>query len=953
MTDISKPEVGVANYRIKRDWRRFNDRELRREGYDHFLCDLLKALNAPEPVNCVFRATAANGRKAVIACTPTTIYRYFELENGPYVSDLAPFYYVEPTGDYTPYVSLTGPDTPYFLDNPDASPYWDPNDPYSPYVNDAIAEWQAIGTGYDPLGGRWEAWQVGNDIVFSNGVDLPVVYSLNEFEVTPLYELREQGVAAVGTIAEFNSVLLAGDIVQLRAEAVDSIFNPIPLAGDGYQTGAQFSWVNYGNPTGGPDPPESGATLATQYIPHDENPVAIYDQFGVEIPLTPPPANEHQRYVNIDPTTGSFVFDAGMIGKRLRFTNGFESEIVAVVSPTQAELATPYPEFAEGAPGHDYLGNIGLPFWILNAGNSDRIVFNDEGSFTADMVGLNLYWENGESRLITEFLSRNQVEVVGDTLIPPGPFAIENARAYARITDETLLDRIRYRVIWSALGAARRFAASIPCSMTAGSPYLTLQFPAKSFTAGMEVTVLGAGAQGANFTATIASVVAGSKILLLDAPAITTVADSLVQAADMNGSIVGFDDLEQDGSRVLRMLPLNGRLVVYRDTGYQLADYNPQFDTEGNIVSVFDFTPTVKTTNRLHYRHSLINVTFKGNNLHLYFGESDVYYFDMSSRLPKVFEPLSLCGRTFFNEAAKGNDWPGAELVPADAEYGVIGPGVRRYTVAGLAKGVTYHYVPGPNESQLIDSLGNTNLTAEGDFVFSGGICYLFGTPPGHATLPVTGSIRVPRYSRREYIFAADNALTKEIFICFPSDSADKALIFDYDEGTVSTTAAAYSAAATVFKPGTEDPIFVMGTMGGKVLIYGLVNESLAQWGGDAMYNRLGESYDSVLHSGLGDFGDGFNERLLNTYLLKLSSFSNDIVATVTLYGAQNPNGPEEELVSEVFDELSVENILPLHVLSFAFADQIVVGGKDNPCELSERVYQVAPLNSGSVTRRK
>jgi hypothetical protein len=81
-----------------------------------------------------------------------------------------------------------------------------------------------------------------------------------------------------------------------------------------------------------------------------------------------------------------------------------------------------------------------------------------------------------------------------------------------------------------------------------------------------------------------------------------------------------------------------------------------------------------------------------------------------------------------------------------------------------------------------------------------------------------------------DFIFAADNTVTREIFICFSSDGQDKALRFDYRQGTVSTSGASFSAACAVQRPESPTLViapeiwFVAGNQNGLVLRYGLIN---------------------------------------------------------------------------------------------------------------------------------
>lgn len=76
--------------------------------------------------------------------------------------------------------------------------------------------WTPIGWGYATSGiRRWQIVLIADFVVFNNGVDLPCSWQIGDGAVTPLYELRERGVASVGVIWEYNAILKCGDILQI------------------------------------------------------------------------------------------------------------------------------------------------------------------------------------------------------------------------------------------------------------------------------------------------------------------------------------------------------------------------------------------------------------------------------------------------------------------------------------------------------------------------------------------------------------------------------------------------------------------------------------------------------------------------------------------------------------------------------------------------------------------
>jgi|TARA_Y100000310_G_scaffold175913_1_gene176029 hypothetical protein len=79
-------------------------------------------------------------------------------------------------------------------------------------------------------GHRWEVFNIDNYVVFNNGRELPFTWQSGHASVTPIYELREQGIGAVETITEFNGMLLCGDLLEIpAADLVGILTGPAPF----------------------------------------------------------------------------------------------------------------------------------------------------------------------------------------------------------------------------------------------------------------------------------------------------------------------------------------------------------------------------------------------------------------------------------------------------------------------------------------------------------------------------------------------------------------------------------------------------------------------------------------------------------------------------------------------------------------------------------------------------
>lgn len=166
ITNLSRSNIGEANYSQKDNARRIFDAECRREGWikfnplagptDEYIFDA--ALTCIKIVNLI----KPNGDKAVIGFSRSTI-RLFD---------------------------------------------------------NTLGTWSTIGSGYSSSGARWQTVTIGGVLVATNGVDLPFYYEVGDAAVTPMYELREVGVSTVGRITENSGFLLIADITEIQNEVL-------------------------------------------------------------------------------------------------------------------------------------------------------------------------------------------------------------------------------------------------------------------------------------------------------------------------------------------------------------------------------------------------------------------------------------------------------------------------------------------------------------------------------------------------------------------------------------------------------------------------------------------------------------------------------------------------------------------------------------------------------------
>lgn len=450
--------------------------------------------------------------------------------------------------------------------------------------------------------------------------------------------------------------------------------------------------------------------------------------------------------------------------------------------------------------------------------------------------------------------------------------ALDNWKAtptpYETVTSATR--RNHARLIWSQINYPRKFAASNKGNTTAESTILVMDHAVKSYNTGDQITVIGAGINGGNLTSTITSV-SGTTVFLADR-ASTTATSAIVSQTAEASSIVGYEDIEDDGSGIINMAPLQNSLIIYKDTSIFVAEYT------GKITAPFRFRLIkIPDSKSLYYKNTLIAVK---ESMHIYAGRDNFYAFDLSARGPR-------------------------ELTSGRAVKDLL------YGVADITK--------------------------------------------------------------TDDVFAADNALTNEIWFGLPShEGKDKVICFDYLLNTVSTTATDISSAASIKKPPSEDQNwFIMGNRNGVVLRYGLTNETQSLWSDEkAIYYREGEAnpydgvkseYTSTIKSGLSDFGDSYNEKDMRAYVVQLASQQENEqengedgpTLDVKLYGYENPYDESTTLTGATPYQITKpkgQNLIPVFFRQHLFQDEIAVSGTTN-VRLAGRIFDVSKIKSSSEVR--
>jgi len=201
----------------------------------------------------------------------------------------------------------------------------------------------------------------------------------------------------------------------------------------------------------------------------------------------------------------------------------------------------------------------------------------------------------------------------------------------------TNTSRTQYRIIWSNVSDPTDWAATVNVSGTSGSTSVTLDWPMASFQPGDEVTIVGGGTLGSNLVTNIVSIAGTTAVLL--SPLGATVSNTPMSDTDAIGSVVGYYDIQDDGSAIMAMMPLQNRLVVYRPFSLFVGVYT------GNIEFPFQFDRTYQGERGLKFPHTLVNVR---GQFHLYAGATAFYKYELGSLEPSIDEALFKCAFTEF-----------------------------------------------------------------------------------------------------------------------------------------------------------------------------------------------------------------------------------------------------------------------------------------------------------------
>jgi hypothetical protein len=575
--DLPLADVGAANYVTKTNWRRGQNYEFKREGWGDFVVNNLAPTTSQFTIAAGVKAVQigevrrANGSTVPGAVTDTGAIWAFDYDAGA---------------------------------------------------------WVQVGSGYMPAPDprRWEIEGCASYGVFNNGIDLPFTYQVGDAASVPIYELRESGYGSVGTIKQYNGILVAADAVEIEADSLATVMNgslpyqgiTSPPTGDTWTNSALYSealddatWTKTGaTVSADAATAPNGASTADKLAEDSSNGIHAADQ---AITIGAGKTCLVSWFVKAaERTTGKIRFGDLTLAS-VAVDIDFDLSAKTIVASASAGTPT--------IAGSGIIDKGNGWFYVYALVELDGVTTSTKLRLYLKNAGTTSYAGSAGSGLYAWGASLMQQGGLGPYLNTSGtPVSIG-------------VNRIAYRVLWSNIGDPRDWASVIPASATATSTTLTLAYPVMSLEAGDSITIIGAGTSGGNLVTTVAAYTPGSTSLTMTDAAVTTIADTSVSKTTALSSIVGFFDIEDDGSAITKMETLQNRIVVYKTTSIFVGYYT------GDVDEPFQFDPAYHGTRTPRFRHTLVNVS---GDYHLFAGDRSFYQFKLGASYPVEMDETEL-----------------------------------------------------------------------------------------------------------------------------------------------------------------------------------------------------------------------------------------------------------------------------------------------------------------------
>lgn len=212
-----------------------------------------------------------------------------------------------------------------------------------------------------------------------------------------------------------------------------------------------------------------------------------------------------------------------------------------------------------------------------------------------------------------------------------------------------------------------------------------------------------------------------------------------------------------------------------------------------------------------------------------------------------------------------------------------------------------------------------------------GGVFYQFdgvSIPSEHHVLNDCSRTFFAGLSPASDVFVVDNPIAKEAWFARPGFT----LCYDYvGRGTLSITDAEITAAAYVNKPGSTDEWFIL-CIAGKVYTYGRINDVVTTW------LRDGANPGGRLKWGKNAFGDTYNEKTVDSYLMQYASDQQAVPMRLRIFSGHSASSAMETLLDEVILQPTEDGgVIPLHFLATYFQDEISISTAGAPVDSDVR----------------
>ncbi len=942
LSSLSAENVTIYNYTIKRDFRRNFDREIRSEG-DVLFCpkmftqDDVPAIPMPatsDPITLIIMARHPNGKTMVIVGTATQLWRYYGVED------------------------------PLYID----AGYYSPEDYYE---NQSVAwkliTQPLLLTSFASPARRWECETLNGYLILNNGVDLPMTYRITDDAVTPIYELRELAIASVGTIAVQNSHLVCMDIRQIKEDKFVEIMTPISSSASGRVYGIQSSGTAKATVNSGVSG-VAGNTITASNSTFNSGAGftgmvgrVIRTLNGIEATITavtsPTVATINgipnlcepacQFFIKRDESFSDFYLDnalqpsypsvfptlnvgLGYRGLKLYWDSGETAEVFVIeydgisgdpyfrltsdqpipLGPLEIENPLAYRRFTEEAYIDRYQNRViwslpdqprrfGATYPATISPQSDTIVFDypvksiplSGGDITlTGMKSGNLsttgVFYDGKRMLVGEKAIRN---FYADVLA-----ALNQAiQAESDANDAVTSTATTLVFAENSLEKAKADAAAAPSDS--------------------DLAKVVSDISAAVDAARDAKVAAETKLAAATAARVEAESKSLesekveIQLSDAISSASRLEDLQDDGSAILKAVSVKTVLVLFTETSIFIARYSPASGS-------FNFQVVrINENQALFYRNTPILVN--GEYI-LYAAESQFCRFDMTNQVP-VDLPLILgCQDIFFDQATPEN----MERI-FSVDNGVTSEILIVFPSTSQDKMLRLDYGFGTMSTSSADYTAGANVIMPG----TSQSVFLMGTSDG----------KVLRYG----LVAGGAKL-------MAGTASKSGVIVTAINGVFTASHIGYSVR---FANGQRFGISKLISANAVEVVGSGTVASQAFYLEPASHHRRGSAYTSVLQSGGDAFGAESAEKKCSRHSVMLSSFSPDSPISVFIRSGRNINELADRFSKSV---VPPETLIPMILSDYFLADRIEVAGTNNPLEITGRTFHVSAVASASFGRR-